>query len=317
LWRLETLARAGGDENALKPAIDPRAWARAIDLPAAPVRIAPPRPRPPADARLKRLSFTEVERLIRDPYALYARRILGLEALDPPGGDAGPAERGTAVHAALEQFVPGESVGDLIARLDLALARAGFSPERRRTERMRLIESAEAFVAWNAARLAGGYIAHREVRGALDLGGGCTLSGRADRIDIRPDRLAEVIDFKTGAPPSNPQVNSGLAPQLTLEAALLADGGFAKEGVAAALTHALVYWRFGGREPGPVSVKIDGDVNEIARETLANLKQLFARYAEPTQAFYSKPRVQFANTWDDYDHFARRVEWGDATGEGE
>ncbi len=317
LWRLETLARAGGGEGALRPGIDPRLWARAIDRPVAPVRIAPPKPRPPAEARLPRLSFTEVERLIRDPYALYARRILGLEALDPPGGEAGPAERGTAVHAALEHFAPGETVADLIARLDHALALAGFSPERRRTERMRLIESAQTFVAWNAARLAGGYVVHREVRGVLDLGGGRTLSGRADRIDIRPDRLAEVIDFKTGAPPSNPQVNSGLAPQLTLEAALLAAGGFAKAGVADALTHALVYWRFGGRDPGPAPVKIDGDVNEVAKGALADLKNLFARYADPAQPFYSKPRVQFANTWDDYDHFARRVEWADAAGEGE
>lgn len=317
IWRLETLARAGGDEAALKPTIDPRAWARMIDAPQKPIRIAPPRPRPPASARLKKLSFTEVERLIRDPYALYARRVLGLEALKPPGGEAGPAERGTAVHAALEHFVSGESVADLIRRLDHAMALAGFSYERRRTEQMRLIESAEAFVTWNAARESAGYKVYREIRGAFEIGDGHVLSGRADRIDIRPDGLAEVIDFKTGAPPSNPQVNSGLSPQLTLEAALLAEGGFAKEGLAKALTHALVYWRFGGRDPGPVPVKIDGDVNEVAKETLAALKQLFARYGDLAQAFYSKPRVQFANTWEDYDHFARRAEWADVAGDGE
>lgn len=317
IWRLETLARAGGDEKALAPTSDPRKWALALDVPPRAVRLAPPRPRPPADARLKRLSFTEVETLIRDPYALYARRILGLESLDAPGGVAGPAERGTAIHAALEHHAPQESANDLLARLDAELDDAGFSRERRRTERVRLIPSAEAFVAWNSARLQSGFRVHREIRGALDVGGGAMLSGRADRIDIRPDGAADIIDFKTGAPPSNLQVNSGLSPQLTLEAALVAEGGFKDAGIAPTQSGALIYWRFGGRDPGASEVKLDADVNAFARETLDELRGLFLKYADPAQPFYSKPRVQFADTWSDFDHFARRAEWGDVAGEGE
>ncbi len=315
LWRLETLTRAAGGQAALKPDIDPRDWARAIDAPTGLVRIDPPKPRPPATARLKHLSFTEVERLIRDPYAVFARRILGLEALDSPGGEAGAAERGTAIHAALEHYVPGESVDDLIRRLDAAMDAAGFSKERRRTERIRLIGSAEAFVAWNAERLAAGYAVYREIKGKYDVVDGCILSGRADRIDIRPDGFAEVIDFKTGAPPTKDQVNSGLSPQLTLEAALLARGGF--DDAPTVKTHSLVYWRFGGRDPGPVPVKADRDVNDLATETLVELAALFRKYADPLQPFYSKPRVQFAWVYGDFDHLARRVEWADAAGEGE
>lgn len=315
LWRLETLTRATGDADQLKPTTDPRTWARAIDAPKAIVRIEPPKPRPPAHARLKRLSFTEVERLIRDPYAVYARRILGLEALDPPGGEAGAVERGTAIHDALEHFAPGESVEALILRLDAALEIAGFTKERRRTERVRLVESARAFVAWNEARRIAGYAAYREIKGKLDVADGHVLSGRADRIDIRPDGLAEVIDFKTGSPPTKDQVNSGLSPQLTLEAALLARGGF--ENAPKASTHSLVYWRFGGRDPGAVPVKIDGDVNDVATSTLAELAALFRKYADPLQPFYSKPRVQFAWEYGDYDQLARRAEWADAGGDGE
>lgn len=315
LWRLETLTRAARGEAALKPVIDPRDWARAIDAPESAVRIAPPRPRPPAAARLKHLSFTEVERLIRDPYAVYARRILGLESLDSPGGEAGAAERGTAIHAALEHYAPGESVDDLIRRLDAEMDKAGFTGERRRTERVRLIESAEAFFAWNAARLAAGYTMHREIKGRYKVVDDHELSGRADRIDIRPDGFAEVIDFKTGSPPTKDQVNSGLSPQLTLEAALLVRGGFAD--TPKAQTHSLVYWRFGGRDPGPAPVKTESDVNDLASETLAELAVLFRKYADPLQPFYSKPRVQFAWVYGDFDHLARRAEWADAAGDGE
>jgi ATP-dependent helicase/nuclease subunit B len=266
---------------------------------------------------LKTVRFTDVERLIRDPYAIYARRILGLEALDAPGRVAGPAERGTAIHAALEHHQSNEDVDALLARLDAALDAAGFSRERRRTERMRLKASAEAFVRWNAAREAGGYQIFREIVGRDDLGGGRTLTGRADRIDVRPDGLADVIDYKTGAPPTARQVNSGLSPQLTLEAAVLARGGFDKEGLARARTAALVYWRFGGRDPGAVEIVTDEEVNAFAHETLERLRALLLRYGDPAQPFFSKPRVQFANTWDEYDHFARRAEWADVAGDGE
>src|SRR3546814_2537943 len=56
-----------------------------------------------------------------DPYALYAREILHLRPLDPLDADPGAAERGTLVHAALEQFLkrhpkvlPPDALDDLL-----------------------------------------------------------------------------------------------------------------------------------------------------------------------------------------------------------
>ena len=319
LWRLETLARATGDAGVLAPAADrdPRRWARAIDAPPKPVRVRAPAPRPPLTARPTRISFTEVERLIRDPYAVYARRVLGLEPLDSPGASANAAQRGTAVHDAIEAFADGSDAAALLRVLDTKLAEAGFTGVRRRTERVRLAASAEAYIAWNDARRDAGFKAYREVRGAYDLGGGVALSGRADRIDVRAG-LAQVIDFKTGAPPTALQVNSGLAPQLTLEAAILAKGAFDRDAdktIPATPSDALIYWRFGGGEPGEVRVRLDDDVMQTAVEALGELTALLARYADPGMAYRSKPRAQFANTWSDYDHFARRAEWADVEDE--
>ena len=64
-----------------------------------------PRPCPPAAARPRELWATDIERLIRDPYSIYARRILKLAALDPIDADAGGAERGQIIHAVLQEFV--------------------------------------------------------------------------------------------------------------------------------------------------------------------------------------------------------------------
>ncbi len=321
LWRLETLARATGEKGVLEPAParDPRRWARALDTPREGIRLRAPTPRPPAIARPQRISFTEVETLIRDPYAVYARRVLGLELLDAPGALADAAQRGTAVHAALEHFADGDDPRGLLGLLDRALADAGFSGVRRRTERARLAASVDAYIAWNSARRAAGIVAYREVRGVHVFDDGRTLSGRADRIDVRPGNVAEVIDFKTGQPPSAAQVNSGLSSQLTLEAAILAKGAFNVDpntAVPSVQTDALVYWQFGGSHPGETRIKTDADAMQKATEALAALEALLARYANPQQPYLSKPRAQFANTWSDYDHLARRAEWADAEGEG-
>ncbi|MGH6804981.1 MAG: double-strand break repair protein AddB, partial [Methyloceanibacter sp.] len=80
--------------------------ARAIDQ-SAPVLVSSdrPLPRPPVALRPKRLSVTQIETLRRDPYAVYAEKILRLKELDPLGGALGAGEFGSAIHAALERFI--------------------------------------------------------------------------------------------------------------------------------------------------------------------------------------------------------------------
>ena len=50
---------------------------------------------------------------------------------------------------------------------------------------------------------------------------GVTLSGYADRIDLLPAGMADILDYKTGSSPSKGQAHTLLAPQLALEGALL------------------------------------------------------------------------------------------------
>ena len=61
-------------------------------------RLPRPAPRPPVDARPRKLSVTEIETWLRDPYAIYARHVLKLrplDALDEAVGTAG-ARHGAA-----------------------------------------------------------------------------------------------------------------------------------------------------------------------------------------------------------------------------
>ena len=85
----------------------------------------PPPRRPPAPGhRAERLSVTGVETLIRDPYAIYARQILSLHALDPLRQGPDARLRGFVVHAAMERFaqgMPGALPEDAAALLRTAL----------------------------------------------------------------------------------------------------------------------------------------------------------------------------------------------------
>ena len=80
------------------------AWARGLDAGPPQKFAARPNPAPPLEHRPTRFSVTEIETLRRDPYAVYARRILALAPLDPLLRDPGASERGTLFHDIMRRF---------------------------------------------------------------------------------------------------------------------------------------------------------------------------------------------------------------------
>ncbi|HRP09465.1 MAG TPA: double-strand break repair protein AddB [Terricaulis sp.] len=315
LWRLKTLAQGAHAELGARPEL--LAWAQALDAPRVERKPKEPRPR---RGKITRLSVTQVETLIRDPYALYARRVLGLEVLEPVGAIASHRERGNAVHKAIERFEDGEDRAEFLKLLDEELASHGIPPERRAAEAERMVQSANVLIDWFNARRDRISAVFRECKGELKVAG-ATLSGIADRIEIGPGHAA-ILDFKTGKPPSEKQVVS-FAPQLLLEAAMLARGAFSHKvngkdvQIAPAETRELFYWWFGGADP--TALPLDLDVMPEAEKAHAALDALLTRYETEQLAFLCKPRVQFIKShsgrvYTDYDQLARRKEWADADG---
>lgn len=315
VWRMRTLAAAadGGVAFETARASDVLLLARRLDHPPSRITLPAPAPRPPVSARPTRISFSDVETLIRDPYAIYARRVLGLQVLQSFGAAPGPAERGNAIHAALEAFDTGDDPQHLLRLVCAAMSNAGFDSARIRVEAARLAPSLKAYVDFTTQGALAATRSYFEKRGRLDMGGGFELYGRADRIDIDAQGFGHVLDAKTGSPPSKDQVESGLTPQLTLEAAVLARGGF--EGVPAAHAQSLIYIKIGGAADDAIR-RIGLDAAEAGEQALTNLLGLLGAYANPNRAYFSKPRVQFIHqSRTDYDTLARRAEWADAEGE--
>ena len=226
----------------------------ALTLDAVPV-IAPaqrPAPRPPAASRPRKLSITEIETLFRSPYDIYARHVLGLRALDPLGEDPGARERGSIIHAIFAQFIEeGRDLEAPDAQLQLqVMAEAAFAGldaigERRDIWLRRFARAAELFLVFERGRNPEIATRKAEIAGnwTLPTLDGFRLTGRADRVDRRHDGRLELIDFKTGSLPKPGDMKAFDAPQLLLEAAMAAAGGF--EGIPAAASQALTYIKIG------------------------------------------------------------------------
>jgi ATP-dependent helicase/nuclease subunit B len=326
LWRLEMLVKGadvpGGARLSIARPEAPVAAARALDAPLAdrPDYAPRPAPRPPVGRRPRKLPVTGVERWVRDPYAVYAERILGLKALNRPGESTDPLERGNAVHRAVEHLserwsdAPPETREDLLFnRLVAELGERGFDAAAMARETPLARNIARWTIAFEEGRRARGVDLLVEQSASLTFETATTpftLTAKADRIEISATG-GSVLDFKTGAAPSAKQVRAGFAPQLTLTAALLAEGRFETTN-GPTTPEELVYVRLVGRKvAGEAAVRASGaEAVELAAEALEGLKRRVDWFDNPNTPYVSWAAPQFmGNHGGNYDHLARVWEW--------
>lgn len=299
-------------------------WAETLDRPAVQRPVAPPEPRPPVAARPRRLSVTEVETWMRDPYAIYARHVLKLKALDPIAADPGASDRGQFIHKALDDFVkawPDALPPDPIGRLR-ELGRQAFGDHLARPDVWafwwpRFERICAWFVEHEARHRETALPVATEARGTLVLEGPAgpfTLVAKADRIDRMHGGGLAIIDYKTGTPPSSVEVALGFAPQLPLEAAMAEAGGF--EGLAAEPVAEVAFWRLSGGEPAGEAKPVTGDATLLAEQAREGLLALIRAFDDPATPYRALPRPDRAPRFSDYAHLARVQEWSSGPGEG-
>jgi ATP-dependent helicase/nuclease subunit B len=317
LQRVQQLAKGIGQEKCLSNGLPYVAYARLLMTPDEEPKPAPaPEPRPPVCERPRELSVTEIERWLRDPYAIYARRILKLKPLDPLDAEVGPLDRGRIVHEVLERFVketesgwPQQAEARLIAMADEAFACYRVPQVALALWRPRFIRAARWFVAEERKRREEISRFWLEVEGQIEIDGPAgpfMLKGRADRIDILREGAAAVVDYKTGKPPTDPQL-AKFAQQLPLEGAILESGGFGEIGRVPAAQ--LVYIRFSGGAVAGETHVVKGDARERIAHSLSGLTRRIAQFDLPETPYLSRLAPYRADVPGDYDHLARVREW--------
>ena len=284
--------------------------------------ISRPAPNPPVSARPQKLSVTKIETWMKDPYAIYANKILRLNALDPIEKKPDAADKGSVLHNILQNFtrtyknkLPATAEKDFIdIAIDVVEKQTNEEPE------------------WNfwmprIMQLAGWFISHEqewrqsarfrlaEAKGEATFNEGLqapfTLECRADRLDKKHTGGMAIIDYKSGGTYSVKKMQSGELPQLPLEALILTEGGFAVSGIQETSIDTIAYWKLtGGKIAGEVTA-IDSPekLTKIIETTKSGLLNLVATFENENTPYYAIPRLDNAPRFNDYAYLERVKEW--------
>lgn len=294
--------------------------AEAIDAPRSVVAPAPrPCPAPPVDARPRMLSVTEISTLVTDPYAIYAKHVLGLWPMRQLNRAADAIERGVATHLVMEEFVTlsmsGEDPGieDLTGIAERVFGDCGVPDHIARLWLENFRSGAEQLMRDERFRLRRGTPILLEKKGEITIPEfDFTLVGKADRIDRDDSGGFYLYDYKTGSPPSKKRVRYW-DKQMPLQAAMLERSAFGADAEGEALE---AYYVRVGRMPEEQAVfswlsEGDGDAEPV-ETTWQRFLELMSHYRDPEFGYVSR-RFRARNTYGgDYDHLARFGEWNES-----
>ena len=286
------------------------AMAAALSSPTTRSDPAPrPSPCPPVTARPDTLSVTQIKILIRDPFALYGRKILRLKKLDPLQPSADAQLRGTVFHSILERFIAeghGPTDRDALMQITREELDAGCPwPTVHAMWLAKMARSADLFLEGEAARqqLATPNPDLLEISGEIVMApSGVTLVGKADRIDVTEGGDALIYDYKTGQIPSKP-VQRNFDKQLLIEAAMVERGAFDKLGARPVANASFI----GVNADMKV---IDAPMDEeTPDQTWEFLENLLMRWQDPARGYTARFALMTRTDPSDYDHLSRFGEW--------
>ncbi|MFW2542812.1 double-strand break repair protein AddB [Primorskyibacter sp. 2E107] len=282
----------------------------------APIETPParrPSPAPPPEARPRELPVTDIKKLVRDPFAIYARRVLRLKTLDPLMQAPDALLRGVLVHKVLENFVKETRDDASLIRPKTLQEHAKAlldNPDMVPFPMMRVLwqdkirQVADWFTETEAARQSQARPAHFEISGkALIPSLGFTLKGQADRIDIDERGHAHIYDYKTGKAPTGPE-QQHFDKQLLLEAAMALRGAF-PDLMPKHVERAL----FISLKPGDPK-EVPAPLEESPPDKVwEELTRLISAYLAPDRGFTARRALMSDTDFAEYDHLSRLGEW--------
>ena len=286
---------------------------RQLDQPAEIKQTLQPQAQVPRHLKPQHYSVTDIERLLRDPYGVYAKNILKLKKLDPLDQPLTLREWGQLVHHALDltftQHHPQQ--GEAFIDAMKAIGQHVFDPYLHDVVvRTFWHHRFDQICDWigQLKDLRDSQEIQTEVRGQIDLRIGddkITLTTVADRIDQRASGHYYLIDYKTGALPTENDIRLGFSPQLTLEGLILYYGGFGHQTIE---NVEAMYWELkGGLDGG--QVKLLKDYTTLLQEAADGLSELLGYFQRDEAVYLSCPWGEEKVKFQDYRQLARVDEW--------
>lgn len=312
LLRMETVLKALGSDIEALSHQEFFVLANKVDMPQAFHPIKTPEPKPPVEARPRKLSASAVDLLMSDPYSFYAKYILKLYPLDDLDIPLDQRDYGTLIHAIIEDFnnqYP-DKLPDNALELLLGLGKKHFREAN-------IAKELEAFWWPKFAATARWIIAqekdyrsdvekvNNEISGEITYTlpqGAVTFTAKADRVDELKNGKINIIDYKTGSIPTEKQVINGYALQLPLEGIIASRQGF--DNLQSKEVENLIYWQLGKKE-----LEVSAEKTKILEKCEAFLLELIKTFDNPNMPYYFRPVPKFIIKNRDYEHLARLREW--------
>ncbi|MGI9388897.1 MAG: double-strand break repair protein AddB [Boseongicola sp.] len=296
--------------------------AAALDRPGQEVparkRVAPA---PLSAVRPKSYTVTEIEKLIRDPYAIYAKHVLALKPLDPLRPEPSAALKGTVFHEILNRLIDRGPFANqaefeklLLALADEELFKSVRWPQFRALWRGHLVAIAPMLAEKELARQSLVKSLRCEVKGEMKLPGSpFSVRGKADRIDRLMDGRLAIYDYKSGGAPTSKQVRH-YQRQLLIEAVMAEHGGFDETEPAEVsfvghigLNRSTKDDHIDLAETEIKGVTVDFRTSTILRE----LHQLLDHFDQDKSGYMPRRAMEKVRWEGDYDQLARFGEWAD------
>ena len=278
-------------------------------------RIDRPRPRPPRSARPTEIWATEIHKLLGDPYLFYTQKILKLRELDPIDAQAGAAERGIAVHRALEGFVrafpaalPDSPLAELLRHGSTAFAQFQHYPQVGALWWPRFLLAAQRIIEAEIERRPNLLSVLVEQVGTWSVLIGerqIELKAKADRLEELTDGRVAVIDYKTGRLPSVEDLVALRQPQILVEGLIARNGRFGR--LERAEVGLLALWAMSGR--GSVDTQVDSELDAHLDRLEQGIVRLLEWYDHPDHPFTAVAKTAVARRLDGFDHLSRVAEW--------
>lgn len=274
-----------------------------------------PAPCPPVDVRPKKLSVTQIETWRRNPYAIYAKCILGLS---PLGNINKNAMFGTLIHRVIKDFLtqyPHSTDKECL----LNMAKAMFEQSNLLPADLSLLNikfSAIADFIIEQQKCDLGLVKDVQCEEKISYvwqvnGQPFELCGQADRIDLLNDNSLRVIDYKTYEPATAKEVMAGYVPQLPLEALIL---NKTRKNRVSTIAH----WHLSGKKEAscvcPVLASVEA-MNELIQRTEEGLIQMISAFQSEKTPYEVCPIPSESPRFNDYTHLARMQEWVFASGD--
>ena len=272
-----------------------------------------PSPCPPLYARPDTLSATWIEKWYRDPYIVYAGKILDLKKLFEINQEVSFREFGNIIHESLEEFKKKnlssyDSLIDIMIRKSLpykTIAQIDFWYSK-----FKVI--AKWFVDYERQLKDIVNISFLEETGEYQITPTFKITAKADRIDILNDFGACIYDYKTGSVPKQKDVET-YSPQLPIEAIILQNQGFKNIKIKPKYIN-FRYIKLDGKDKKTLPNKLNTSENdEIIKTTINNLKETISEFSKETTPYISRPNPDktghLIETYSEYTHLARVKEW--------